>query len=65
MHRAQDTFTVEELKGMSGVDGIDPTVKEAYLSDAGFMEAFGIDRSKFEGLAAWRKIDHKKRVGLF
>lgn len=50
---------------MSGVDGIDPAVKEAYLSDADFEEVFGIERARYESLAAWRKIDHKKRVGLF
>ena len=57
------TFTVEELK--AGVDGIDNSRKENYLSDSDFQAAFGMDKAAFAGLAKWKQQGAKKKVGLF
>ena len=39
--------------------------KEAYLSDADFERVFGMGKDAFGALAAWKRKDVKKKVGLF
>lgn len=46
-------------------DGVDPTKKETYLSDAEFSEKFGMDKAAFAALPAWKKTASKKKLGLF
>ena len=46
-------------------DGIDCTVKEAYLSNEEFKAVFGKDKAGFAALPKWRQLDAKKRAGLF
>lgn len=58
-------FDPEELKTMKGVDGIDPTVKEKYLSAESFQELFGMDGDAFAAQPLWRRQLAKKKVGLF
>ena len=50
---------------MNGADGIDPTMKERYLSPEDFSDAFGMDVDKFAAQPLWRRQQHKKKVGLF
>jgi villin 1 len=61
----QKTFDAEDLKGMKGADGIDPTVKEKYLSDEAFADLFGMTPDAFAAMPLWRRQQTKKKVGLF
>ena len=61
----QTTFDVEQLKTMKGADGIDPTVKERYLTAEAFQELFGLDEAAFAAQPLWRRQQRKKDVGLF
>ena len=45
--------------------GIDPTMKESYISDAEFSKVFSVSRKEFENLSKWRRDAKKKEVGLF
>jgi hypothetical protein len=40
-------------------------MKEAYLSDSAFQEAFGMDKAAFAALPLWRRQQQKKAAGLF
>ena len=44
---------------------IDVTSKEQYLDDSEFEVIFGMSRSNFEAMPAWRRTAKKKAVGLF
>jgi villin 1/advillin len=46
-------------------EGIDPTKKEAYLSDSEFNSAFGMDKASFSKLPKWKRDAKKKELGLF
>jgi hypothetical protein len=47
-------FSYENLKGKFP-DGIDPTRKEAYLSDEEFNKVFGMPKEKFYELKKWKQ----------
>lgn len=50
----------------SGIpEGVDPTKKEMYLSDAEFTEKFGMDKTAFAALPAWKAKTAKKKFNLF
>ena len=59
------TIPYEELKGLDASAGIEMERKEAYLSDADFERVFGMGKDAFGALAAWKRKDVKKKVGLF
>ncbi|KAL4109413.1 hypothetical protein PRIC1_001113 [Phytophthora ramorum] len=61
--RAGETFTFEQLK--AGVEGIDITSKEIYLSDAEFQTLLEMNRAEFAQLPKWKQQAKKKDVGLF
>eukprot|EP01013_Petalomonas_cantuscygni_P025247 TRINITY_DN47138_c0_g1_i1.p1 TRINITY_DN47138_c0_g1~~TRINITY_DN47138_c0_g1_i1.p1 ORF type:complete len:264 (-),score=45.22 TRINITY_DN47138_c0_g1_i1:208-999(-) len=44
---------------------IDPSVREAYLSDAEFRTVLEMDRDAFQKLAKWKRDGIKKAKGLF
>ena len=46
-------FSYEAL-AHSFPEGVDPTKKEAYLSDAEFVKVFGMTSDKFSELKKWR-----------
>lgn len=52
--------TAEELP-----EGVDPSRKEDYLSDADFENLLGTTRSEFSTMPAWRQKHLKKTSGLF
>lgn len=56
-------FSYDEL--VAGVDGIDITRKEAYLSDSDFKDVFKITRVEFNDLPKWKKQMRKREVKLF
>uniref|UniRef100_A0A8C9Z0G9 Villin like n=1 Tax=Sander lucioperca TaxID=283035 RepID=A0A8C9Z0G9_SANLU len=45
--------------------GVDPSQREDYLSDADFENLLGTSRSDFMRLPKWRQSDMKKKSGLF
>ena len=56
----------EQLKGAGVIPpGVDPSRKEAYLSDAQFQEIFGMAPAAFNDLKQWKKNDLKKAKNLF
>ncbi|KAK6490195.1 villin-1 [Huso huso] len=52
--------TAEELP-----EGVDPSRKEDFLSDADFEDLLGTTRSEFSTMPAWRQKHLKKTSGLF
>lgn len=56
-------FPLQELK-TSTPEGIDPSRRELYLSDADFMEVFKMEKKMFGALAKWKRDMKKKDVGL-
>uniref|UniRef100_A0A8C8SR12 Villin like n=1 Tax=Pelusios castaneus TaxID=367368 RepID=A0A8C8SR12_9SAUR len=52
--------TVDELP-----DGVDPTKKEYYLSDADFQDIFGRSKDDFYQMPRWKQQNEKKQYGLF
>ncbi|KAG9409371.1 hypothetical protein AC1031_019625 [Aphanomyces cochlioides] len=56
-------YTLEQL--VAGVEGIDVTRKESYLSDSDFKTVFGVTRAEFEALPKWKQQAKKKEVHLF
>ncbi|DAZ92737.1 TPA: hypothetical protein N0F65_002902 [Lagenidium giganteum] len=57
------TFTYQQL--LSGVEGIDLTARESYLSDAEFQEVFKMSKSEYAALPKWRQQAKKKETNLF
>lgn len=55
----------DELLKLRLEDGIDPTVREQYLTEEEFDKVFGMSRDKFNNMPKWRQVDAKKRVKLF
>ena len=47
------------------VDGVDPSCKEAYLSDAEFEKVLKVPRAQFAGYKPWKQAQLKKATGLF
>uniref|UniRef100_A0A2D4MNQ7 HP domain-containing protein n=2 Tax=Micrurus TaxID=8634 RepID=A0A2D4MNQ7_9SAUR len=52
--------TVDELP-----EGVDPTKKEYFLSDAEFLDIFGKTKDAFYQMPTWKQQNEKKRFGLF
>ncbi|KAG8443520.1 hypothetical protein GDO86_012065 [Hymenochirus boettgeri] len=46
-------------------DGVDPTKKEFYLSDADFAAILGMPKAQFYQLPKWKQQNLKKQHGLF
>jgi hypothetical protein len=65
VEQVQDEIDIEKLKFMKGSDGIDPTVKEQYLSDEQFQTAFGMGKDEFRKMPLWKRQNQKKKAGLF
>jgi hypothetical protein len=59
------TFALAELRAMRAGDGIDVAMKEAYLNDADFKAALGMDKAAFAALPKWKAADAKKKAGIF
>uniref|UniRef100_A0A8B9F199 Villin like n=1 Tax=Amazona collaria TaxID=241587 RepID=A0A8B9F199_9PSIT len=46
-------------------EGVDPTKKEYYLSDADFYDIFGKSKDEFYQMPKWKQQNEKKQYGLF
>ncbi|TDH65534.1 hypothetical protein CCR75_007456 [Bremia lactucae] len=60
---AGETFTYEQLT--NGVEGIDITRKETYLSDAEFHTVMSVSKEEFQQLPKWKQQAKKREVDLF
>ncbi|KAG7376712.1 hypothetical protein PHYPSEUDO_012856 [Phytophthora pseudosyringae] len=60
---AGETFSLAQLK--AGVEGIDITRKETYLSDAEFQTVLGMSKDEFANLPKWKQQAKKKDACLF
>jgi len=58
-------YTYEELIGSERPKDVDPTQKEAYLSDADFQTVFGMGAAAFQKQAGWKQKNAKKAKDLF
>jgi serine/threonine protein kinase len=56
-------FSLSEL--ISGVDGIPYNLREQHLHPDEFEKLFGMTREKFNEMREWKRVDAKKKVGLF
>lgn len=57
-------YSLEDLKTKTLPD-VKANEKEEYLNDEDFVVAFGMEREDFAKLAPWKKMDLKKKAGLF
>jgi len=64
---AGEALTLDQLKDeqVCKAKGVDPAVKETYLSDADFQELFKMPKAEFAALPKWRQETAKKKHGLF
>uniref|UniRef100_A0A3B3E1C3 Advillin n=1 Tax=Oryzias melastigma TaxID=30732 RepID=A0A3B3E1C3_ORYME len=46
-------------------EGVDPALKEKYLSDGDFIDVFGVSKDDFVSLPQWKQLKLKKEKGLF
>jgi len=58
------TYPADQLKA-GPIEGVDPSHKEQYLSDADFQKIFHCTKEEFSHLPEWKKGAKKKEVGLF
>lgn len=58
------TFPVDQLRA-GPIDGVDPSHKEQYLSDAEFQKLFKCSKDEFNHLPAWKQSAKKKENNLF
>ncbi|CAN0099992.1 unnamed protein product [Ascophyllum nodosum] len=66
--RSADGMSVAyaDLKGYGKeVEGVDPSCREQYLSDAEFVEVFGMSKAEFAKQAKWKQVAAKKAKELF
>lgn len=64
------TFTLtlpwEKLKNKAELPPtVDQSRLEDYLDDAEFLKAFGCGREEWQKRPQWRRIDEKKKAGLY
>jgi hypothetical protein len=62
-----EELTVDQLKDeqVCKAKGVDPAMKETYLSDADFETLFKMPKTEFAALPKWKKETAKKKHGLF
>lgn len=56
-------YSLDELR--AGVDGVEFTKREQYLSPEDFESTFGMSKEEFNELRKWKQQLLKKKVGLF
>lgn len=61
---SSENFPLDELQN-SIPEGVDPTKKEEYLSDADFLASFGMTLPEYRKLPAWRQKNKKIELKLF
>ncbi len=61
---ATNSFSYEALKG-AFPEGVDPTRKEAYLSEEDFHKVFNMTKDAFYQLKKWKQQDLRKAKSLY
>jgi gelsolin len=62
----QHTFPYDRLKNLNALpEGVDPLIRELYLSDSEFQERFGMAKEAFTACPKWRQQALKSKNGLF
>jgi 8-oxo-dGTP pyrophosphatase MutT (NUDIX family) len=56
-------YTLVELK--AGAPGVEYAKREQHLADTEFLELFGMTKENFNKMKLWKRVDAKKKVGLF
>ena len=64
LDHTESKLSYSELNGQFP-KGVDPTKKEAYLTEEEFVTVFGMGSAAFADLKQWKKNDLKKAKGLF
>jgi len=59
------THPYDVLKRRIPPEGVDVTKKEMYLAEEDFEQVFHMSKEDFLQLPEWKRINHKKEVGLF
>lgn len=61
------TPSFETVNGRNGmeIEGVDPSCRELYLSDAEFAEVFGMAKAEFSKQPKWKQVAAKKEKELF
>ena len=59
------TYTFAELTASVLPEGVDATKKEQYLSPEEFQTVFGMTKSEFSALPAWKGKGLKQKAGLY
>lgn len=62
---AEKQYSYEEITQDKRPAGIDPSKKEAYLTDADFQTVMGVTRVEFAQMAKWKQQNMKKAKNLF
>ena len=57
-------YTYDELKNVA-FEGKDSTRKEDFLLDGEFDQVFKMSRDEFDKLPVWKKLDAKRKLGLY
>ncbi|KAJ3203375.1 hypothetical protein HDU82_006631 [Entophlyctis luteolus] len=58
-------FSVEDVRAKKLPIGINPATAELHLSDSDFMSLFGIDKEAYNAHPNWKRVELKKKAGLF
>ena len=61
---SSNKFDYEQLKGQFP-KGVDPTRKEAYLSEEQFVQVMGMSSDSFNALKKWKQTEIRKAKELF
>jgi hypothetical protein len=62
---AEKQYSYEEITSDKRPAGVDPTKKEAYLSEAEFQTVMGCSKTEFSQMAKWKQQNLKKSKKLF
>jgi len=58
-------YSYAQLTSKSVPEGVDPTKKEQYLSEAEFKTVFGISKTEYNALPAWKAKPLKQKANLY
>ncbi|CAB4019168.1 supervillin isoform X5, partial [Paramuricea clavata] len=62
---SRDRYSLAELLVRPLPEGVDPLKMEMYLSDEEFKEVFNMTKDEFNKLPKWKKLEQRKKAGLF
>merc|ERR1711953_316102 len=57
-------FSLDSLKDKT-VAGVDPKRREYYLEDDEFQRVMSVPKAEYEAMVGWKKMELKKKAGMF